>query len=654
MKHELVATKVELVATQAKLVSKDSDLIASEADRIVEIASLIASEAQRVPTCHLLVAQLLTSLRTVPYETSLLTSEIGESQHLLIHDPDRCAAELPCLSEFEKLCNPDALDLDKWEHLPILEPSDKVKLTLFFKDLQPIVRSVSLLDVNAEEYSEQIGVAVKGIMEWNSNGSAQSTTGFYIPSCVGQETIGVESIFVAIIVKLTQILGLVSRMPVCRDCSSHEDDFVRTSPEEEHLLAILSEMLGVPIAVKPITRKNATATELLLEAQNEVIAQLATQAMFSLDFGGIGKDCEVFGLAVNMVSVTVVVLKLSSVGTHHVKVTAQRTTMLPLYDKQVMDVEDISNEAERKGDDMPQGFCLLARVLVSVSNRLSKSLTTNTEGSPHCSLKSDEVSRSIEVGKALGSGAFSNVFTFFNKDSKSEDHSDMFIKVSKSYEMKASLGIEATALKDLSENIHIPNLFDTKVAFKTLSIKIMCESSELPCLPLRGFIGIAASKQKRWTDAGLIAIFLQVKDALVFANRKGWAHLDVRPSNIITRFRPGTDCFDVMLIDWGCAHRTNAELMGFVGCPPYAHDELFDQPKKLHPCLNHDLASLTYTLACLKYGSIPWVGNFSDHLAVSANIRKERVEEASQILMDSNISVEIKEMLLQAIDPMWR
>lgn len=33
--------------------------------------------------------------------------------------------------------------------------------------------------------------------------------------------------------------------------------------------------------------------------------------MISLDFGGIGEDCEVFGLVLSMVSVTVVVLKLS-------------------------------------------------------------------------------------------------------------------------------------------------------------------------------------------------------------------------------------------------------------------------------------------------------------------------------------------------------
>lgn len=37
---------------------------------------------------------------------------------------------------------------------------------------------------------------------------------------------------------------------------------------EEHSLAILPAMLGIPIEVKPITRKNSTLTNLLLEAQN--------------------------------------------------------------------------------------------------------------------------------------------------------------------------------------------------------------------------------------------------------------------------------------------------------------------------------------------------------------------------------------------------
>jgi serine/threonine protein kinase len=129
----------------------------------------------------------------------------------------------------------------------------------------------------------------------------------------------------------------------------------------------------------------------------------------------------------------------------------------------------------------------------------------------------------------------------------------------------------------------------------------------IPCLPLRGFIGLPACHQKSWTDAGLKSMFLQVHEALVYANSKGWAHLDVGPPNIILRFHPGADYFDVMLINWVVPIAQLKSLMRFVGCLPYTHNELLNQPKVIRPCLDHDLASLAYTLACLKVSSIPWV-----------------------------------------------
>jgi hypothetical protein len=415
-------------------------------------------------------------------------------------------------------------------------------------------------------------------------------------------------------------------------------------------------MLGVPIEVKPITRKDTTVDKLLLEAQNQVVGHLAKRAMFSFDFGGIGEDCTVFGLELTMGSVTVVVLKLSGVGTADVKVTTRRTKRVPLFDKDTRaklfsdkagDVE-ASFEIEEEPQGLPNGFCLLARTLMSVHHGLGTSLMISNKGCHHSFSMRAHAAESIEVGKYLGSGAFSHVLVLVVKGSD-----DVFMKVPKSHRMKKSLESEAEVLKKLCGHICIPQLYDTEDPIKTLDIKIRCESSALPCLPLRGLIGQPASRRHLWKSDKLKIILLEVYAALDHANSRGWAHLDVRPSNIITRADPPGDRFEVMLIDWGCAHRTDEKLKGFIGCPPYAHDELFGRTKVWYPRLDHDLASLAYSVASLSHGCIPWSG-FPNHRAVPDDVRKRRFEMASDVLMPLlqkwKVSQNIEEALLKAID----
>lgn len=661
MEDNVVAAKDELVAIETKLVSKDSYLVAADADCIVEIAGRIAAESCCISNSHVVVKNLLNSLWTADNEAFLLTPETGGGAKCsLIHGPrDPCRsdeAKQLGLSKFNNLCNSSVLDLDHWDVLHKLQALQKDALTPFYKYLQCNFQSASVVDVNAEEYHEKIGVTVKGIMEWNLDES-QSTTGFYIPGFVNEETIGVQPILSAILVKMAQILGLTLRTQACSNDSSLYVDFVASNPEEEHLLAILPAMLGFPLEVNSISQKSSMLTGLLLlEAQNQVVRQLAKQAMLWLDFGGVGKDCEVFGLALNMVSVTVIVLKLSGVGTAHVNTSVHQTKQLLLFDNNIgmkpsgetaeMDAGMPLKDTTGK-DGMSMGFSVLAQTLMSVHKGVGTSLYGHKNG---CKLLMGTTS--IELGKPLGSGAFSNVFQFVIKDdSNGMNARDLFIKVPKSYQRKASLGIEAEALAELGANIHIPKLFDTEFPLMTLSIQKQCMMSDLPCLPLRGFIGLPASHQKSWTDAQLQSMCWQVMDALVYANSHFWAHLDVRPSNIIIRSHPGTNCFDVMLIGWGCAHRTTKNLIEFVGCPPYAHDELFDEPDNMHPCLDHDLASLAYTLACLKVGCIPWRECFSDHSNVPNNARKHRLDEVFKILKELKIPEEIKEVLLNAVGP---
>jgi hypothetical protein len=69
-------------------------------------------------------------------------------------------------------------------------------------------------------------------------------------------------------------------------------------------------------------------------------------------------------------------------------------------------------------------------------------------------------------------------------------------------------------LKVLADNIYIPKLLDAKDPVKTLKITRGCESSKVPCLPLRGLIGDPARHQQGENLDWLENLVLKAYDAL--------------------------------------------------------------------------------------------------------------------------------------------
>jgi Protein kinase domain len=499
---------------------------------------------------------------------------------------------------------------------------------------------------------------------------AASTTEFFVPGSVGQERDRVQPILYAIMAKMAQLLGLVPHItreqgiPIVENRPRDFADFVGTPSAEEYLLAIVPAMLCVPIEVCPIARKGTTIRRILWRAQSQVVGQLAMRALFHLEFGGMGEDCTVLGLVLTMASVSVVVLELSDVGTAGVDVTARQTKRAPLFDKETRmklfgeklfgakkaKAVEASFEIEELPQGMPQGFRFLAETLMSVHHGSGTSRMRNSKGCRRSFSMQSHTAESIELGNYLGSGSFSHVLQLVEKCSD-----DVFIKIPKHDQVEDCLECEAEVLKDLCDNKCIPKLYDTDHPMKTLHIKIRCESSALPYLPMRGIIGPPANYQhRRWESDRLEFIAMEIYAALEYANSKGWAHLDVQPANIITRADPHGGRFEVMLIDWGCAHRTSEKLEKFVGCRPYAHDDLFDRTEAWYPCLDHDLASLAYTVACLVHGHIPWLG-FEYRLPVGDDVKEERLKMASDILKPllekwGDESQKVKQALLNAID----
>lgn len=691
----IVAAKADLVAAAANNVANIADFVVAAANSVAKDAKLVANETKAVFVGHREVVSYLDALAAAAGNDVLLTTTENKNQEPKSSNvggkKSTDATSNHPSSNYAALCEPEVIELSECDFLPNLQGDDAKLLYRLYGRLKDSFGKASRLEGgkdNAKYRQQCIETTVKGVMQVDVlKRMKQSKTKFYTPCCEGQENDGVQPILYAIMVKMVQVLGLgkhVTHEPTIKKRGNgviHRVDFVVTLAEE-YIYAILPAMLGVPIEVNPITRKNSNVDKLLLGAQNQVIGRLAKRAISSFGLGGIGEDCKVFGLELNMGSVSVIVLELSGVGTADVKVTTQRTKRMPLFDKETRekifgqnakDVEASLETEEQKG--MPAGFCLLARTLMSVQHELGTSLVSNSKGDDRglpMRSKNSDVTSSIEFGQFLGSGAFSHVLEVKNvvegtnnvdvleigKVVQGYSNVDIFIKVPKSHELRKSLEKEAEVLQHLSQHRHIPQLYDPDDPIKILDFEIRCEISKLPCLLLRGLIGKPTSQRKdAWGNKDLEEICLKVYDALKHAHKKGWAHLDVRPANIIARAklddRPPGDRLEVMLIDWGCAYRNDKKVKGFVGCLPYAHDELFGPSKEWQPRLDHDLASLAYSVISLSLGSIPWAG-YLNHLSVTDHYMKRRHEMASATLEGSfnewrALSREVKWELLNAI-----
>lgn len=568
-------------------------------------------------------------------------------------------------SSFDKLCDPPAIDFDNFDFFPSLENEQVQLIHQFYNHVKRIVGTASILEVNDEQYSQKIEATVAAIIGWDVRNEPVdlSTTSLYVPSCAARGSLGVEPIWIAIMGKMAQVLGLGPQItgeeggPKVENRWASCEGFETSSSAAEYLLATLPAMFGVPMVFCPISHRRGTLGQLLLEAQNKLVRDLGDQSMLFWDFGGLGVDCTLFGLEFTLGSIRVVVVKLSGVGTVDVNVTTERTTRLPLFGKETRDylfgekARDVKASFEGAEEDhrgMPAGFCMLARTIMSVQSGQGTSLTTCVRGcNGSVSMRSKD-GEPIKVGRYLESSTYSHVLELDIKGSN-----NVFIKVPKCNGRAKALECEAEALKDLFGHVCIPELYDIDDPIKTLDIRIRCESSILPCLPWKGFMGRPTSHKRSRESSHLKTIFKGVHSALLHAHSRGWAHLHVRPSKIITRDDPSGNGVQVMLIGWEDSSRRNEVLKGFCGAPAFAHDELFGRTEEWKFRPDHDLASLAYMMVYLSHGRVPWSG-FVDGSAVSDDVRKERFnlvnDTLKPLLCEWDVSPDDEEALLKAIE----
>jgi hypothetical protein len=527
-------------------------------------------------------------------------------------------------------------------------------LSAFIGFLQNLLKKsqVPSGDYNSEQYSSHIQETVEAIVDWktDTNGSVPA---LYKPSWKGHETRGAHPILCAIMWKIACMCD--GKKHFYREQFVHREGTrlppfvdVVISDVVEFVKATIPALLDVPLEIKPTAREKVSLAKMLVQGENQVIGHLAKILMDAFHLWGIGINRVVRGVVMTIVSVEIVEMQLSGMGTAEVKLETRKTGHEPLFDRDTTlnllgDMKDKSCVVKNclkqftEGDSPQEGFILLQKLLSGQLEHKDPTFSTYSDRTGDTS---------IPLGGLLGSGAFSSVYSL-------KDHAETFLKTPKSRRCVKALKNEAEALKALNHKC-IPKVFlEDDPHLGVLTVQFLCDKSELPSLRLKGMIGTPASKinVENLEEGVLQHIVEDVMSALKHAHARRWVHLDVRPSNIIVG-QLGSASPRVQLIDFGCAAQKNVVLSQFRGCPPFAHSDLLCQRlDKWLPDDKHDMASLSFTIASLLAGgSVPWYG-FN-----GCNIKPERLKDrsntATELLRESNnkLTETTRTLLIKSID----
>jgi hypothetical protein len=392
--------------------------------------------------------------------------------------------------------------------------------------------------------------------------------------------------------------------------STQRIDFV-VQRVQELLKAVLALSCFVPIEVKPLGRKQTTLADLHEEGVHQVIGHLAKEIYHYLHLGGVGCDhvCR-RGAVLTLVSVEIIEMELSGVGTENVTLRVRRTQPHLLFDEETTQ-HLLGNDADNDADvsrfvfdatNPFRGFEMLAELMRMPSREESPLPKAGQLQYIHETLPGGVILETF-----LGAGGFCFVYSCRTNNT--------FVKIPRSPRVTPMLQKEMEALSILGRGRRCPYVPEApQKTLGTVTFRRLCETSRLPGLYLSGIVGTAASEHRKFSLKELCKIFDCVRHALKHAHGKGVFHLDVRPSNIIVRRKLSrtTLTFDVMLSDWGCAKLRGDQMKGFWGSVAFAHDEIHmnaQSTRAWKPMPKYDFASLAFTMVALisdLNNEVPW------------------------------------------------
>jgi hypothetical protein len=378
-------------------------------------------------------------------------------------------------------------------------------------------------------------------------------------------------------------------------------------------------MVKQPIEIKSAPNSKGKFNKAVETGRLQILGHLGKRLLYAFDFGGAGENKCAVGICLTHVSIEVIKMSLSGVGTKEVDLRAIGTGLVPLLGAEFVTQDHQKEELESVET---AGFVLLAGALIhALPQKFDLGGISVTQ--------IDHGKEALTAIDYLGSGAFSNVVKL---------RDDEFMKMPKSAAVEKILTREATILRKLQSVedgcFSIPRLVvDTDKGTGVSSIRsVICgEISDMVGLRLRGVVGLPLHRVPGivWTHYSKF-IIQTMFEALDFAHRQSIYHMDIQPGNIIVGVDDGRPCH-AMLSDWGCSVDGTVEktLTSFRGCTPYAHDRLLRTFKgTLGPEL--DFASLAYTLDHVCTGSLRWLYEFDSPLKVTTGdliFRRTHVSE---------------------------
>ncbi|CAB9501768.1 serine threonine-protein kinase [Seminavis robusta] len=335
---------------------------------------------------------------------------------------------------------------------------------------------------------------------------------------------------------------------------------------EEVLPLMLASMVQKPIEIKVGRANRGKFVKGTEKERSQVVGHLGKRLEYCFPFGGVGFSSSCIGIVLTTLSIEVIRMDLSNVGSTDVALDLLGTGLVPV--RLVKDTELPEGikklHVKEKGEEIEatDGFVLLAGAL---KHEIPKDFGTEA------SIKQvHPEEQELVVVDYLASGAFANVVQLGPEE---------FMKIPKPAALATSLEGEADILMWQTHSVHI---------------------------------------------------ITNVYEALKYAHSKSIYHLDVRPGNIIVKVEEENEEPSVMLSDWGCSVQGKRALKSFHGCTPYAHDRLLGDDFHGRLAADLDFASLAYTIDHIKHHQLRWMFQFDRPKNVCTDdldLRRELVRE---------------------------
>eukprot|EP00980_Cylindrotheca_fusiformis_P020444 scaffold7492_cov79-Cylindrotheca_fusiformis.AAC.1 len=310
--------------------------------RIEQERVIITKELAEVYKEHVLVRNHLDSVKQRGNEnlSTVTTNKSGGSS--MTNDSRIDISKVPSPSKLLILGNPKAnssLEEQLARHVGV---EHWAKLEKFQKFVASLVKEAPAYDKQkVRQCAERLDKTLQTISDWDPDSNEEIVfkklvrPSFTIPN----ENDVDHPILRAIILRMMRIVDVSLTLgteqfvpdPAAREAteatepvkvpgtSGRRVDLEARKTTRENLSSLFPAMLGRVIEIKAVSENDSQLMKRLWQAENQIIGHLGRQASFSFDFGGVGENCDVYGISLSIWSVSVSKLELRDVGTAKVR-----------------------------------------------------------------------------------------------------------------------------------------------------------------------------------------------------------------------------------------------------------------------------------------------------------------------------------------------